>query len=180
MDSNIVKYCAPTLAGIKTGSLFRGNFRDGSEMLASFRRWNGIFRENGLRAVPFENKRGDILVYIYRASQLMRDLNLPEARDILTRRGYSPEFPEKCVKRLSKRICEDCEFPHEIGLFLGYPPEDVRGFIEKSDCRFSGAWKVYGDVGSAKKQFSQLKKCTEIYSRLYEKSRSIERLCVLR
>ena len=32
--------------------------------------------------------------------------------------------------RLIKRLNEDAEFPHEIGLFPGYPPEDVRGFIE--------------------------------------------------
>ena len=25
---------------------------------------------------------------------------------------------------------ESGEFPHEVGLFLGYPPEDVKGFID--------------------------------------------------
>ena len=37
------------------------------------------------------------------------------------------------------------EFPHEIGVFLGYPAQDVRGFMEgrKATCR--GAWHAYGD-----------------------------------
>ena len=36
-------------------------------------------------------------------------------------------------------------FPHEIGLFLGYPAEDVAGFISHKghDFCYSGYWKVY-------------------------------------
>ena len=46
-------------------------------------------------------------------------------------------------------------FPHEIGLFLSYPPEDVRGFIEHKghESKCDGCWKVYGDAERAKKTF---------------------------
>lgn len=51
------------------------------------------------------------------------------------------------------------DFPHEIGLFLGYPAEDVKGFIEnKAACsKCSGCWKVYGDEQAARILFKNIK-----------------------
>ena len=45
--------------------------------------------------------------------------------------GYDTSNLEACLERLKERIAQCEEFPHEIGMFLGYPLEDVRGFIEK-------------------------------------------------
>ena len=49
----------------------------------------------------------------------------------------------------------EIEFPHEIGIFLNYPLEDVRGFIEHKgqDSLFCGYWKVYHDPEKAKLTF---------------------------
>ena len=59
-------------------------------------------------------------------------------------------MPEQCLARLMERLKDADEFPHEIGLFLGYPPEDVEGFIqEPNGQKYTGIWKVYGDVRSA-------------------------------
>ena len=79
-----------------------------------------------------------------------------------------------------KRICECDEFPHEIGLFLGYPPEDVRGFIEEgaAKCKCTGCWKVYGDVERAQKLFAAYKKCTAVYQKQHAQGKSIEQLTV--
>ena len=48
-----------------------------------------------------------------------------------------------------------CDFPHEMGVFLEYPIEDVRGFIENEgkNCLYSGYWKVYEDVEAKKETF---------------------------
>ena len=66
-----------------------------------------------------------------------------------------------------KRIKSGNEFPHEIGLFLGYPPEDVDGFINNGakGAKYVGTWKVYGDESIAKRTFAQYKnvrKCTKM------------------
>lgn len=68
-------------------------------------------------------------------------------------------------KRLScliGRLRNNADFPHEVGLFLGYPPEDVRGFIENraSGFKLIGCWKVYGDVDAARKKFESFESCT--------------------
>ena len=82
--------------------------------------------------------------------------------------------------QLIERLRTSPDFPHEIGLFLGYPPEDVRGFIENKaqDCKCVGCWKVYGDETAAQRRFAQYQKCKDVYCAKWEQGRSIERLTV--
>ena len=74
----------------------------------------------------------------------------------------------------------DSEFPHEIGLFLGYPADDVKGFIEnKAACsKCAGCWKVYGDEQTAMSLFAKYRKCTEIYYRKWKSGVAVEQLKV--
>ena len=64
-----------------------------------------------------------------------------------------------------EKLRKDSEFPHEIGLFLGYPAEDVKGFIENkaASSKCSGCWKVYGDEQTAMNLFEEYK---EVYRNL--------------
>ncbi|MDU1833183.1 MAG: DUF3793 family protein, partial [Finegoldia magna] len=70
--------------------------------------------------------------------------------------GYPADNFNSSINFLKKRLLEN-EFPHEIGFFLGYPYEDVLGFINyngKNEC-ISGKWKVYSDVEKAKDIFKK-------------------------
>ena len=174
----IVRYCSPTLAGIKTGSLFSAAFASRKEQVETLRGWNALLRQKGLRVIPFSGKNGRTAVYVYRVSRLNADLKNAEIRRILSCRGYDCDRPERCIARLARRLKNGAEFPHEIGLFLGYPPEDVSGFINNGKCKLSGVWKVYGDKRRAEKLFAQYKKCARIYSRLFHNGKSMERLTV--
>ena len=49
---------------------------------------------------------------------------------MLTYYRYDSTEPEKAIEKLKMRLSETTEFPHEIGLFLGYPVGDVVGFIK--------------------------------------------------
>ena len=179
-EETIVRNCSPTLAGMKTGNLFTHHFADQQEMGKSLRRWNKILVKKGLRVVPLRYQEGKALIYVYRPSKLSGDLKNEIACRLLQERGYSVEKPERCVIRLKQRLGESGEFPHEIGLFLGYPPEDVCGFIENKAecCKLAGCWKVYGDVANAQKLFAKYKKCTAVYCAQLAKGNSIERLAV--
>ena len=44
--------------------------------------------------------------------------------------GYESGDTDFLLKQLSGRLCLEQDYPHEIGLFLGYPLADVVGFIE--------------------------------------------------
>lgn len=177
-EEMLIRHCSPTLAGMKTGSIFICDFESAAEMRESLRKWNKIFAKKGLRAFPLRCRCNRFLIYVYRPSHLSRDLCDITARDLLFERGYDPDMPEKCIRRLICRLDESEDFPHEIGLFLGYPPSDVLGFIENRVCKCSGIWKVYSDEESAKKTFKKYKKCTDIYSACLAKGSSVERLMV--
>lgn len=70
------------------------------------------------------------LVYVARFSMLQRDLNLPGVADFLKEYGYESADVYSAIERLKSRLAVGDGFPHEIGVFLGYPLEDVKGFIE--------------------------------------------------
>ena len=125
----VVRQCAPTLAGLKTGSLFRAACTDKKALLAQIRDLNQRLREKGLCLIPLRFRDGNALLYLYRPARLKIDLKNELARRTLGNAGYLDESPERCIVNLIRRFQGE-EFPHEIGLFLSYPPEDVQGFIE--------------------------------------------------
>ncbi len=177
----IVKHCSPTLAGLKTGNAFSCDFESVHEMRATIRSLNKRLCKKGLRVLPLRYYEGRALIYVYRPALLSADLCNSEAKSLLSSRGYNCENADVCVRRLVGRCSECGEFPHEIGLFLGYPPEDVEGFIENKagGCKYVGCWKVYGDVDSAKRTFAQYKKCTDVYCKCWRSGKPIERLTVV-
>mgnify|MGYP000213313901 FL=1 len=54
-------------------------------------------------------------------------------------------------------------FPHEMGVLLGYPTEDVLGFIENQgkNYLYAGYWKVYGNLMETKALFEEYNKAKE-------------------
>ena len=119
---------------------------------------------------------------VYRPSLLERHLRQPEIREILVREGYDTESLENMVGQLAGRVGRSgpCEFPHEIGLFLGYPPDDVEGFIRwGAQCyKCVGDWKVYGDEAQARRLFDQYRRCTRAYQALWRRGKTVEQLAV--
>lgn len=179
-DDYLVRHCAPTLAGIKTGSMFTCPYESKEIILQAIRGLNQRLAAKGLRILPLRLSEKKALIYLFRPKSLSRDLSDAAARDVLKQHGYDPASCEKCVAQLVKKLRLQEEFPHEIGLFLGYPPEDVCGFIENKacNCKCVGCWKVYGDEEAARKKFAQYKKCTRVYWDQWAKGKEIERLAV--
>lgn len=176
----LIRHCSPTLAGMKTGNLFVCSFADRAGMRGCVRCWNRLLTKKGLRILPLRFRNGRALIYVYRPSRLSADPQNGTAKQLLQERGYCTDTSDRCVVQLIRRLCACEEFPHEIGLFLGYPPEDVCGFIENraDGCKCVGCWKVYGDAEAAQKIFAKYKKCSDIYAAQFANGRSIERLTV--
>ena len=177
----LVKQGAPTLAGIKTGSLFPCPCRDEGALLDDIRRLNRLLAPKGLCLLPIRFKDEQALLYLYRPAVLHRDLQNRLARRILSDAGYPVDGGcGRCVAQLIRRFREDGQFPHEVGLFLSYPPEDVQGFIDHRACDFkcAGLWKVYGDERRAQRLFSRFKHCTEDYCARWQTGWDIDRLAV--
>ena len=71
-----------------------------------------------------------------------------------------------------------CEFPHEIGYFLGYPYEDVHQFIVQhgENYKVFGAWKVYTNVEQALTTFDSYRACTQYLTYIYQQGCTLEQL----
>ena len=177
-EEMIVRHCSPTLAGMKTGNLFRCKHRSAKALKEQIAALNRRLAKKGLRILPLAVREEDALIYVYRPSRLQADLAAADAKAILAAEGYGEEAPTQCIHRLRKRLEKQASFPHEIGLFLGYPPEDVRGFIRKEQPKCGGHWQVYGNEKQAKELFAKYKKCTEVYTRCHSHGSPLERLTV--
>lgn len=177
---DVIRHGAPTLAGLKTGNLFPCSFSDRGELLTQLRLVNRVLVPRGLRLLPLRLGEGRALLYLFRPARLSEDLAEGEAGRILDRAGYRDRAWIPCLRELKRRLQSGEDFPHEIGLFLGYPPEDVRGFMEHRgrNCKCSGCWKVYGDEESARRRFADFRRCTGNYCRRWAKGASLETLTV--
>jgi len=179
-DALLVRHCSPTLAGMKTGSMFTSPYRTVAEVLAYVREQNRLLVPKGLRLLPLRRSGKKVLLYLYRPDRLSADLARKEAESILRERGYGSVNPASCLGELMRRLRREEAFPHEIGLFLGYPPEDVRGFIEHRSvgCKRVGAWKVYGDPEAAERIFARYRRCTLAYEAQLSRGATVDRLAV--
>jgi len=163
----IVEQCSPTLAGIKTASMFSCGIDSRKQILDEIRQHNRALRHKGIRFLPLRIRDGKALIYCFRPERLRRDLSDKEAASILIKQGYRPSGTASLIRQLIRRMSSagPGEFPHEVGLFLGYPPSDVRGFMEKGAAGSSetGFWQAYGNVEEARKIWNSYRRCTEIY-----------------
>ena len=167
LEWQMAMQCAPLITGLKVSNLVMlpaSCERDILDFLSATEFSYQILRRT-------EKK---IAMLIYRAEDLIRVLASPEACRILADAGYpssclpgkdhAPDSPQ-ALRALQAALCllgrryRDCRekgqpFPHEMGLFLGYPVEDVQGFIEKRPALYSGYWVVFEQVEEKKKLFS--------------------------
>ena len=176
----MVRQCAPTLAGLKTGSLFTHPYTTQHTLRLEIAEMNRRLRGKGLCLLPLRFMEKRALLYLYRPGRLRCDLQDAQAQALLARMGYAGLSPAQCIAELSRKLQTSGEFPHEIGLFLSYPPEDVRGFMENRAANFKcvGTWKVYGDEQKAQRTFRQFRQCTNIYCTQFQNGRRLEQLAV--
>ena len=179
-EEMVVRQAAPTLAGIKTGSLFPCPCMEKETLLEEIRAFNRRYLSRGLCLLPLRFTEGKALLYLYRPAALRRDLRGQTAEALLADAGYPCGSCGRCVAQLVRRMRGSAEFPHEVGLFLSYPPEDVQGFIDHRACDFkcAGLWKVYSDEERAQRLFTRFKRCTEDYCARWQAGSDIGQLAV--
>ncbi len=163
----LARQCAPTFIGLKAASLVafqKARFDDFDAQLADY---EPCFACHGISVVRLLDEEDRVLVLFYRADALDAVLRRRGAKMLLRRYGYRPsDSLSAMLGRLRQRVQSfagaGADFPHEIGLFLGYPPHDVRGFIEHKGRGFlcCGLWKVYADADASMALFKRYAECT--------------------
>ena len=161
-ETLLARQCAPTFIGLKAASLVafqKERFDDFDGQLADY---EPCFACHGISIFRLLDEENRALVLFYRADALADILRQRDAQTLLGRYGYRPsDSLPAMLQRLRRRVwsyaSSDEDFPHEIGLFLGYPPHDVRGFIENKGRGFlcCGSWKVYADADTSMALFKR-------------------------
>lgn len=180
LETGMIEHCAPTLAGIKTASLFSYFFENRRTAGKELSVINETINSRGVFVEALLWREKSVLIYVYRPTLLQADLNRLGVMDLLEKYGYTDCNMKNCISWLKCRLYQyDC-FPHEIGIFLGYPLEDVEGFIENKgkNCKSCGMWKVYCNEYEKKKLFEKFKKCTEVYKCVFAGGRRLTQMTV--
>ena len=180
IEEYLIGHCSPTLASIKTANLMNVPCENTAELENSINALNPMFKSKGLEILILKRCKKTVLIYAYRKSKLQDDLNKENVFTFLKQFGYESVDASYCIERLKTRLNESEEFPHEIGIFLGYPLGDVVGFIENAgkNSICVGCWKVYCNECEAMKTFAKYDKCKKIYQKLWLEGRSISKLTV--
>ncbi len=180
IEPALIEYCSPTLASLKAGSLFNLLSASPADLQPELCALGSLLGEKGLslRLIPAGERR--LLCYLYRASQLEAILCDSDVSAFLRAQGYGNLDVRGALDTLCARLRQGGPFPHEIGLFLGYPLPDVVAFIENGgrNCPCCGCWKAYTNLCDAKRQFDRLDKCRRVYKRLYASGRTLSQLMV--
>jgi len=135
---------------------------DLEEIDTQLAKYNRIFEKKGLvfHRMCFCEKRVLVLVYDkYKLSELLQEKGY---RAYMIACGYKPKATlEEDLALLEKHLKQGDDFPHEIGVFLGYPLEDVLGYVlnKGKNYKYTGYWKVYGDVKKARRLFNCYEEC---------------------
>lgn len=150
----LIQQCAPFLSGIKI-----------SNMLiipeTESRYLPDIMNKNEIDHFPlFENSEKKYLL-IYDKEKVDQYLNSKYVDQFMKRKGYETSNLEEILgevgQRFSRFMRKKGEFPHELGILLGYPVWDVLGFIQHKGKQslYTGYWKVYRNLGETKELFSK-------------------------
>ncbi len=118
----------------------------------------------------------NLVVLFFRADSLTRALNSPAHAEFLAQHGY-PQGAE--LAELEKRCRENEEFPHEIGVFLGYPLKDVRGYIEDPCGCLAvprGLWRIAGDPTESLKAMEEIRNAERIVRELIGSNTTIGKI----
>jgi hypothetical protein len=143
---------SPVIAGVKPATLLRISdcckAREFQHYDSFCAYQEEIMHSLNIEYMVMKNNGIDIQVLFFDSEFMKRRLIAPEVSQLLYERGYGEfESVRLSLDKLRDRFCT-MEFPHEIGVFLGYPVKDVRGFINRSEPSVlvnKGLWRVFGD-----------------------------------
>lgn len=174
----IVLQCAPFLKGLKVSCVI-------SVDAALYDGLAELFANMDISYHRLSCSEGKCLVLFYRPEELEKYLEQPGVSALIQEYGYMDMSLDKILRRLSGRIEDFARrgmgFPHEIGVFLGYPLEDVKGFIENEGKKYLtiGYWKVYSNLAGARMVFKEYDRAKDCAVNEFLTGKSIREIALL-
>lgn len=152
LQMQVILQSAPVLKNVKMSCMF-------AVPGAYLKTVSSFFAGTNISVRCLCQRKGRAIILVYREEQLADYLRDDQVAMFLRQFGYYGDFLREYLTYLGERFSyyynQEGGFPHEMGIFLGYPLEDVKGFIAHGgkNCCFTGYWKVYSNVEHAKQKF---------------------------
>ncbi|MDR1900224.1 MAG: DUF3793 family protein [Treponema sp.] len=146
----------PVIAGIRPAALVRLPRKLIQDV------WEGggaeLCRALNLSVLTLREGVTGALVLLYRQRVLTRRIGTGAGSRYLCAMGYPGGAGLEGYLSFLKKRFEEPAFPHEVGVFLGYPLEDVISFSMGKPSPYScrGYWKVYCRPEKAERTFAYM------------------------
>lgn len=156
----VANHCAPVLKGIKASNV----------MSAKRGTWNslvGVLKGSGILCVLLSNQGKREILLLYRYEKLREHLERAPVKRFLNGCGYEDTSVAAVIVQLRGQYARyersRQDFPHELGVILEYPVEDVEGFIRNKgkNCLLEKYWKVYHNREQAQEVFARYDRVRE-------------------
>ena len=158
LQTQLALQCAPLLMGIKMSNLLIVPNRNVLDVYE-------LFKDTCISVEMIYMSEQKTMFLLYRREELdiyLESATTKEVMELFGYRGMTPvEIRRELIHRYEKYAEGNGMFPHEMGVLLGYPTEDVLGFIENKgkNYLFCGFWKVYSNPEKASRTFDNYGKC---------------------
>ena len=163
LEVQMIIQCAPVIAGLKVSNLLiipEGQLFQLRELL----------KDSSISMYLLLKEEGRLVILLYHREWLQRMLGEPDRKAWLVKAGYKADYDSvragdegislsAVLARFRRRYQSYSrgmkDFPHEMGILLGYPVEDVEGFILHKGGSYlcNGYWKVYYNVSQKQRTF---------------------------
>lgn len=145
---------APVIMGVKPSITLNIGKRHGR--IISKVKLLRIIEELGLKGIILRDTKNGHIILAYRLCTLKNILNEPRVKEVLESLNYPSGSVYAAVSHLRKRY-DYCHCPPELGIFLGFPVEDVTDYMcgTSKECLLCGYWQVYNNVDEAEKIFKK-------------------------
>lgn len=163
IETFLVYNLSLVIAGIKpaiTVTIKKNN----QKLYNSWNDFGSCFLDNiDLKFIELRESNDSIIAMIYDEYMLEKELSQKSHMEFLFNLGYPSNASISDYLNILKNRYEKYHCPHELGLFLGIPFEDVKDFMEctTKKCLFCGYWKVYNNGNKAKEIFNKYDKVKE-------------------
>lgn len=155
--STIAFSTGPTLAREKPSSLLIFNKDNNHNLKDTWERVKEHIKNRiSLKFFELNSTEKSTIVLFYNEDMLEDVVKSEKNIKFLSRFNYKKDMNLKqCLNLLKMRFEKSC--PHEVGIFLGYPVNDVEMFVNcpNEKCLMVGYWKVYNDIENAKNTFKK-------------------------
>jgi hypothetical protein len=164
--NRIVRCTAATIAGRKPATLMNIS-NDINGLLNAWDRYRtDIFSISEIDYYELKRTDKNAIVLFFNQNQLDELLRNESVNKFLSECGYEFDSIDYVLDMLRRRYATvGC--PPEIGVFLGIPLKDVKGFMGLNSLRNTkcGMWQIYGDPAASEERMNEYRSARNIVTR---------------